>query len=299
MDIEGSIHVIVNACAGTAEQTSFIDQLKQHINGDRRFRISIAETGQALSALSKEAVANNSNVVVAAGGDGTVNTVASSLVGTSKILGVLPAGTLNHFAKDLRLPLDLSEAIETISHGKTAAVDVGEVNGHVFVNNSSLGLYPHIVEEREKQQRLGSGKWSAFVWAAVSVLRRYPFVDVRLTLDGFSVSRRTPFVFIGNNRYEMEGLNIGGRSRLDANELSLYTSNRISRFGLLLLGLRALFKRLRNDSDFLEVTAREISIHSRHRRLRVALDGEVRVLTPPLHYRIVPQSLRVIVREQV
>jgi diacylglycerol kinase family enzyme len=137
------------------------------------------------------------------------------------------------------------------------------------------------------------------VWAAVSVLRRYPFVDVRLTLDGFSVSRRTPFVFIGNNRYEMEGLNIGGRSRLDANELSLYTSNRISRFGLLLLGLRALFKRLRNDSDFLEVTAREISIHSRHRRLHVALDGEVRVLTPPLHYRIVPQSLRVIVREQV
>jgi len=86
---------------------------------------------------------------------------------------------------------------------------------------------------------------------------------------------------------------------LDAHELSLYTSNRISRFGLLLLGLRALFKRLINDGDFLEVTAREISIHSRHRRLRVALDGEVRVLTPPLHYRVVPQSLRVIVREQV
>ena len=295
MGIDGSIQVIVNASAGTPENTAFVDQLKQHMNSDRRFRISIAETGPALIALSKEAGANDSRVVVAAGGDGTVNTIASSLVGTSKILGVLPTGTLNHFAKDLRLPLELPDAIEAIAKGNTAVVDVGEVNGHVFVNNSSLGLYPHIVEEREKQQRLGIGKWSAFFWAMLSVVRRYPFVDVRLTLEGLSVERRTPFVFIGNNRYEMEGFNIGARSRLDANELSLYTTRQISRVGLLVLGLRALFKRLRNDSDFLDATAREIWIHSRHRRLRVALDGEVRVLTPPLHYRIVPQSLRVIV----
>lgn len=295
MAIDGSIQVIVNASAGTPENATFVDHLKQRMNGDRRFRISIAETGPALAALLKEAVANDSRVVVAAGGDGTVNTIASSLVGTAKILGVLPTGTLNHFAKDLRLPLDLPDAIETIAKGNTAVVDVGEVNGHVFVNNSSLGLYPHIVEEREKQQRLGTGKWSAFFWAMLSVLRRYPFVDVQLTLEGLSVERRTPFVFVGNNRYEMEGFNIGARSRLDANELSLYTTRQISRMGLLVLGLRALFKRLRYDSDFLDATAREIWIHSRHRRLRVALDGEVRVLTPPLHYRIVPQSLRVIV----
>jgi len=295
MGIDGSIQVIVNASAGTPENATFVDHLKQRMNGDRRFRISIAETGPALAALLKEAVANDSRVVVAAGGDGTVNTIASSLVGTAKILGVLPTGTLNHFAKDLRLPLDLPDAIETIAKGNTAVVDVGEVNGHVFVNNSSLGLYPHIVEEREKQQRLGTGKWSAFFWAMLSVLRRYPFVDVQLTLEGLSVERRTPFVFVGNNRYEMEGFNIGARSRLDANELSLYTTRQISRMGLLVLGLRALFKRLRYDSDFLDATAREIWIHSRHRRLRVALDGEVRVLTPPLHYRIVPQSLRVIV----
>ena len=83
MGIDGSIQVIVNACAGTPENTAFVDHLKQHMNGDRRFRISIAETGPALVALLKEAVANDSRVIVAAGGDGTVNTVASSLVGTS------------------------------------------------------------------------------------------------------------------------------------------------------------------------------------------------------------------------
>ncbi|HSE33690.1 MAG TPA: diacylglycerol kinase family protein [Pyrinomonadaceae bacterium] len=295
MNIDGSIQVIVNAGAGPIESIAFIDQLKQSVNGDRRWRISIAETGSALAALSKEAVSNNSRVVVAAGGDGTVNTVAGCIVGTPKILGVLPTGTLNHFAKDLRLPLDLPEAIETIARGNTAVVDVGEVNGHVFVNNSSLGLYPHIVEERDKQQRLGSGKWAAFLWAALSVLRRYPFVDVRLTLGGMSVERRTPFVFVGNNRYEMEGLSIGARAHLDGQQLSLYTTKRISRWGLFVLGLRALFRRLRNDNDFLEASAKEIWIHTRHRHLRVALDGEVRILTPPLHYRILPQSLRVIV----
>jgi YegS/Rv2252/BmrU family lipid kinase len=299
MSDEGSIQVIVNAVAGTVGDLAFLDELKQHLNGDRRWRISIADSGPSLSNLVREASASGSRVVVAAGGDGTVNTVASALVGTSKILVVLPTGTLNHFAKDLNLPLDLATAIDTIARGDIIAVDVAEVNGHRFLNNSSLGLYPHIVEERQKQQRLGSSKWAAFIWAALSVLRRYPFVEVKLTLAGMSFERRTPFVFIGNNRYEMEGLRIGGRSSLEQKELSLYTTNRTSRWGLLILALRALFSRLRNDSDFLEVSANEIWIHTRHRRVRVALDGEVTILTPPLHYRILPQSLRVMVPRSV
>jgi diacylglycerol kinase family enzyme len=295
MTVDGSIQVIVNAVAGTADKPAFLDQLKQHLNGDPRWRISIANSGPSLSNLVREAVASDSLVVVAAGGDGTVNTVASALVGTSKILGVLPIGTLNHFAKDLNLPLELGDALQAIAEGDIIEVDVAEVNGHIFLNNSSLGLYPHIVKERQKYQRLGAGKWPAFVWAAFSVLRRYPFVDVRLMLDGMTFERRTPFVFIGNNHYEMEGFRIGARSSLEQQELSLYTTNRTSRWGLLILGLRALFRRLRFDSDFLEVATREIWIDTRHRHVRVAVDGEVTVLTPPLHYRILPQSLRVMV----
>src|SRR5476649_731552 len=110
---------------------------------------------------AKRALARGVDAVVAGGGDGTINAVASVLAGSSVALGVLPLGTLNHFAKDLNIPLDLDQAIATIARGTTAQVDVGDVNGRIFVNNSSLGLYPHIVRARDQQQRrLGRGKWT-------------------------------------------------------------------------------------------------------------------------------------------
>jgi diacylglycerol kinase family enzyme len=295
MTVDGPIDVVVNAIAGSAECTALVDELRSLVNHDSRWRIAIAFSGAELQRLVDHAVKSDSRIVVAAGGDGTLNAVANRLVGTSKALGVLPLGTLNHFARDLHLPLNLAEAVATIAEGNTIEVDTADVNGHKFVNNSSLGLYPHIVTERKKNQRLGWGKWPAFLWAAMSVLRRYPFVDVRLSVDGMNIKRRTPFVFIGNNRYEMEGFNIGARASFHEHQLSLYTTNQTNRIGLMFLALRALFKRLRTDNDFLEVCTTEIWINTRHRRLRVALDGEVTVLLPPLHYTLLPHSLRVIV----
>ncbi|MDQ6651751.1 MAG: sphingosine kinase, partial [Acidobacteriota bacterium] len=184
--------------------------------------------------------------------------------------------------------------VQTIAAGKTAKVDIGEVNGHIFLNNSSLGLYPSIVRERQRQQRLGWGKWPAYVWAALSVLRRYPFLDIRVGVDGKELKSRTPFVFIGNNEYEMETLNIGGRASLDAGELSLYMTLRTGRLGLIRLALRALVGGLRQEKDFLALCTEEIWIGTKHKRLRVALDGEVTVMEPPLHYRVRARELRVL-----
>jgi diacylglycerol kinase family enzyme len=115
-----------------------------------------------------------------------------------------------------------------------------------------------------------------------------------LDVDGKALSSRTPFVFIGNNEYEMETLNIGGRSCLDAGELSLYATNRTGRLGLIRLALRALFGGLRQEKDFLAMCTKEIWIGTKHKRLRVALDGEVTVMAPPLHYRVLPGKLRVL-----
>jgi diacylglycerol kinase family enzyme len=158
-----------------------------------------------------------------------------------------------------------------------------------------LGLYPSIVRERERQQRLGWGKWPAYVWAALSVLRRYPFLNIRLGVDGKELKSRTPFVFIGNNEYEMETLNIGGRACLDAGELSLYMTLRTGRLGLVRLALRALVGGLHQEKDFLALRTKEIWIGTKHKRLRVALDGEVRMMEPPLHYLVRPRVLRVLV----
>jgi diacylglycerol kinase family enzyme len=201
---------------------------------------------------------------------------------------------MNHVAKDLKIPLDLEGAVETIAAGRAARVDVGEVNGKIFLNNSSLGLYPRIIHEREKQQRLGWGKWPAYLWAALAVLRRYPFLDIRLGADGKELTGRTPFVFVGNNEYQMERFDVGGRACLDNGELSVYTTHGTGRLGLVRLALRALLGGLRQERDFLAFTTTDMWISTRHKRVRVALDGEVTIMEPPLHYHVRPGALRVL-----
>lgn len=259
--------------------------------------LSIAHNGDELTELARDAAQGPYKAIVAGGGDGTVSSVAAAVIGTDKALGVLPLGTLNHFARDLKIPFDPEAAAQTIVAGHTTEVDVAEVNNRIFLNNSSLGLYPIIVREREKRQRLGFRKWPAFVWALVQAFRRYPFLDVQLHLKDRFIDRTTPFVFVGNNEYAMNSLNIGLRDRLDRGVLSIYITQRTGRLRLISLALRAVIGRLRNDRDFLALSSDEVKIETRHKRLRVAFDGEIDVLQPPLHYRIRSRALRVVVPE--
>lgn len=291
------VTVILNASAGSGCTRDFADSLVEKFAAcGLNAGVTLAKNGRALVAAARQAVCDGVTMVVAGGGDGTLNAVASELVGTALVFGVLPLGTLNHFAKDLGIPLNAEEAIRTIAAGHCISVDTGEVNGRVFLNNSSLGLYPDTVRRRELQQsRLGRGKWLAFFWAAVTSLRRYPFLHLTLTVDDKIYKKRTPFIFIGNNDYVMEGFNIGARQALDAGRLSLYAAHPTSRLGLLLLALRAVFGRLRQAVDFDVLSAKNLMIESRHKQIRVATDGEVNLMHTPLNYRIVPKSLNVLV----
>src|SRR5919198_133481 len=144
-----------------------------------------AANGAELGELTKHAIAAGAKLVVAAGGDGTVSTVAGALAGTAAALGVIPLGTLNHFARDLGIPLDIAAAVVNTLQGRPHLIDAGEVNGRLFLNNSSIGLYPAMVYRRAKQQRrLGRGKWQAMLWAAHTVLSSHPFMDLTLALAG-------------------------------------------------------------------------------------------------------------------
>jgi diacylglycerol kinase family enzyme len=258
--------------------------------------VTVVENDAQIQAAVDQALAQQCEAVVACGGDGTLNAVASRLVGLPTAFGVLPLGTLNHFAKDAGVPTDPSAALRFIANGHIAQLDVGEVNGIFFLNNSSIGLYVDLVRDRERQQtRLGRGKWPAFAWAMVGALRRFPFLTVALTMDGEALLHRTPFVFVGNNAYRTEGLQIGQRDGLRGGALSVYVAERAGRWRLLALGLRALAGRLRQASDFRAFGATELRIDTGHHHLRVAIDGELRRLDAPLHYRIHPGALRVIV----
>lgn len=257
--------------------------------------VILADAGCEIPMLAQRAVKEGATLVVAGGGDGTVNGVASALTNTKAALGVLPLGTLNHFAKDLKIPLELEAAVANLSTGTITCVDAGEVNGRYFLNNSSLGLYPTIVRQREAMQSQGHGKWLAFVEAVAYALLRYSRLYVSLQPnDQNAIEGDTPFVFVGNNRYETSGSHIGERERLDGGRIWIYCARHASRAELLRLALQSL--RGKQDPNDLEVfDTDELWIRNKKSSLNVAIDGEVTALRTPLHYRIHPRALRVIV----
>ncbi len=288
------ISVILNQAAGSVGEDLAAKVRQEFAAAGLEVEVRHPEEGEDLVSLGKRAAQGNEDLVVAGGGDGTISAIAGTLVDTGKTLGVLPLGTLNHFAKDLGIPLELPAAVAAIVHGRTMEVDVGEVSGRVFINNSSLGLYPRIVATREAQQeRLSRSKWTAFAWSTLRTFRRFPFLQLRLTVNGKQLVRRTAFLFVGNNEYEIDGFNLGARSCLDAGNLGLYLTPRTGRLGLFLLGLRALFGRVRQAKDFEAFCVDEVTIESHKPKLLVATDGEVGMMETPLRYRIRPGALRV------
>ncbi|MDQ6786221.1 MAG: diacylglycerol kinase family lipid kinase, partial [Acidobacteriota bacterium] len=266
------IEVIVNESSGTGDEKIDIkSQIEEAFKAHNlQANVSIAGSGEDLMKLAEQSARSDAEIIVAGGGDGTISGVASKIIDANKTFGVLPLGTLNHFSKDLQIPQDLAEAVRVIAEGNVKKIDVGEINGQIFINNSSIGLYPKIVRRRERQQRLGRGKWTAAFWAATNVLRRYPFLNIKLSVDGQEVRRKTPFVFVGNNEYEMDFLNIGTRKCLDDGKLSVYILHRTGRFGLLMLALRSLVGALQRAKDFETVCTEEITIDTHHKTLLVA-----------------------------
>jgi diacylglycerol kinase family enzyme len=291
------IVVMINRKAGGETEEGFEATLVQLFREFGRDCIILhPEEGVDLRERLASANLTENAVVVAGGGDGTVGSIAAELAGTDKVLAVLPMGTLNHFAKDMGIPLDLRGAVRTAAQGRVSRIDVGEVNGRVFVNNSGLGIYPQIVSQREaEQQQRGIGKWPAFARATFSALRRYPFLKLRIRVGGEERLLKTACVFVGNNEYQMSGLKMGARTCINSGKLGFYVANRTGRLGLVRLGLRAIVGRLNQAKDFESFCIEEAWVESGKRTLLVATDGEVTRMKTPLHYRIRPGALQVLV----
>jgi diacylglycerol kinase family enzyme len=288
----GRVTIIVNEWSGSAAARG--TALDQAVASGGLDAVIVRVPAPEVTAAAERA-ATDGQVLVAAGGDGTVSTVASVAVKTGSTFGVIPLGTLNHFAKDAGIPLDVDKAMGVIAAGHTRALDVAELNGRIFVNNASLGIYPRLVWERQQEQCRGRGKWTAFAIALVRTWRRYPTVDVRMVVNGLQLARRTPFVFIGNGEYRAEGLGLGTRASLNSGFLSIYLAPGVDRFEFLRLPLRALAGRLSADVHFEAFTARELTIEPARRTVDVALDGELRSAPPPLRAGVHPQVLNTLV----
>jgi diacylglycerol kinase family enzyme len=247
----------------------------------------------------RSAAALRPDAIVVGGGDGSMGAAAGVLAGCGIPLGVLPLGAFNHFARDLRIPRRIEDAVAVIARGSVRAIDVGEVNERVFVNNSTMGVYAGFVRHRNSRRlRAESAGWLSVLYGLWHALRAFPSLNVCLEMDYGSGCYTTPFLFVGNNDYD-RGLfsSLGGRSSLDRGRLFVYVARCTSRLDLARLVLDILTGRSAKHSDVHSMLVREFTVRSSERLLLTTADGEVWRMQPPAHYRIRPKALRVILPE--
>jgi len=233
-------------------------------------------------------------LLVVGGGDGTIGAAASALVGTKTVLGILPLGTLNHFARDLGIPAKLEDAAKLIAERRERKVDVAEMNGRIFINNSAIGLYPLLVVDRDSQRRrLGRSKAAAMLVASIRTLFRFGHQRLVLTIDDRNAQIDTPLLFVGNNDYRMDLAAAGQRDSLEGGRLCVLVMRKKTRRGFIAATFRALLGRSRTDDMVRLDDAERLRVSSRKRMIAVSLDGEVARVELPLEYKIRPKALRV------
>jgi diacylglycerol kinase family enzyme len=292
----GPIAVILNAGAGIAKARPEISReltdLFRGVGLDAE--IVMVQAGQDPVQAARD-VAARVSIVVAAGGDGTIGSVAAGILDSPATLGILALGSRNHFAMDLHIPLDAGEAVASIAAGRTIKVDVGLVNDRAFINNSSIGIYASMVETREELRERGHRKWPAMLIATWQMFRSYPGMTVTIEAGGDVRTWRTPFVFVGNNAYTLDGLKVGGRDRIDEGKLYAYVTPSLHSRDLPGLVFKSVLGRTERSGEVQVVSGCELTIGTKSRRVHVAVDGEIESMTQPLRYRARPGALRVIV----
>jgi YegS/Rv2252/BmrU family lipid kinase len=256
--------------------------------------IELIESGKC-EARSRAIAERGDPLLIVGGGDGTIAAAASALADTDTSLGILPLGTLNHFARDLGIPNALDEAAKLIAARTEKRVDVAEMNDRVFINNSAIGLYPLMLVDRDLQRRrLGRSKRLAMIVASLRTLARFNHQRLTLTLNDQKAQIDTPLLFVGNNDYRIDLGAPGQRERLDAGELCVLVMRKKTRRGLIAASVRALLNRSRPDDMVRLEGVERLRVSSLRGQLAVSLDGEVARVAPPLDYRIRKKALRVI-----
>ncbi len=289
------IDVILNSGAGTLDKQALADSITRLLTErDADPRVYVVP-GAELRATAEAASRGDAAIVAAGGGDGTILTVARHLVGTDKALGVLPLGTFNYFARNLQVPLDLEPALHVLADGDCRHVDVGEVNGSLFLNNASIGLYSTVLAERERTyRRFWRSQFIAYASVATVLLRTPSFLNLTVTADGQLMSRRTPLLFVGANAHQMDSFAIAGRECLNAGRLTFHITRPMGAWAMMRLALRAIVRGLHGAREFETLCARDILVGMRRSRVRVAMDGELHVMDTPLRITLRREALRVV-----
>ncbi len=263
----------------------------------RRFEIAAVDDAAELKASAADAVARaqaQGGVVVAAGGDGTINTVAGATLGSGCPFGVLALGTFNYFSRAHGIPSDVRAACQILLTPRAFPVQVGLLNERVFLVNGSIGLYPDLLEERERtKRRLGRSRWVAIVAALKTLLQAHRDLRVELETRQQRRTLNTPTLFVGNNRLQLERVGIPGRELVERHRLIAVVLKPVGLLGMLKVLFRAALGQLGEAEEVMSFALERLTVRPRFgkRRFKVATDGEVEWMAPPLTFRVAPHPL--------
>lgn len=295
----GRVHVVINQRAGTVLGLG-AEALKSRLErafGDRGIETEIEivpprDVGRAIEAARDRRV----DAILVGGGDGSQRTAAHLLKGSTVALGVLPLGTMNRLARDLGIPLDAEGAANALADAEIRDIDVGEVNGRLFLCNSLMGLPLAYAEERQRLRgKPAFERLTGYVRIVYRLIRMRSRIAIEID-DGASGERiRALTLAVSNNAYAAEPSLTLRRESLDAGELGVYVARHPTGFALGIALLRALLGRWRTDPHVTEKRAHKLVIRTKSRRIRLSNDGEVEEFRTPLVYKSHPRSLRVLV----
>ncbi len=260
----------------------------------------IVSGGELVQSLERSAAANGVETVLVGGGDGTISAAASILMKSGKTLAILPAGTMNLFARSLLIPQQLDAAIDSFATGEVKSVDMATANGKPFVHQFSIGLHAKMVDLRDKMEfnsRLG--KIGASVRAAFHTLKNPPSLKVRLRIGDTEIATRTSGIGVSNNLFG-EG-HLPYADIPDGGVLGIYVTVAKRRVDMVLHSLNMLRGKWRDNShvDIHESEAVEIRLLSDHRKFASVIDGELNQLEKTTILRILPKALNVLVPSTV
>ena len=241
---------------------------------------------------------SEADIIVAAGGDGTATALAGALVGTGRTLGILPLGTANLLARDLAMPLDLDAALAALLDMQPRQIDVGEVNGRIFLHKVVVGFVPAIAAGREHMRgRSGVGAQFGFLRYFLRRLARVRRLALEIAPregEGQVRVERVPAVAVANNSYDQGLGQVFSRPRLDAGHLGLYVVRRLALTDVVRLSAEMLLGRWQEDEALQIETVTEVTLRTRRRTITAMIDGEVERLRVPLRFRIRPLALSVL-----
>jgi len=299
----GPLFVVINAASGrhdTQEQQRAIAEVFEQAG--RPFEFLLIEDPSRIQDVARRAVAlatERHGVVVAAGGDGTINAVASAVLDSGCPFGVLPQGTFNYFGRTHGIPQETAEAASALLAADVTPVQVGEVNGRLFLVNASLGLYPQLLEDRESwKQQLGRSRFVAFLSGVATLLKSGRQLRLQIESQGQVVALRTPTLFVGNNHLQLSrvGLDDAQANAVDQGMLTgivVRPIGTLALFGLLASGLLGRLGDAENIDSF---SFRKLTVTPRGaRRVKVATDGEITWMTTPLVFRVAGKPLMLLV----